>query len=182
MHDFFFLSRIDGRRDWRQYQPSRPCRRHTTQVNFLMYLEPFVGFLILANGIMIGLQTDPQLFGKHERERLLRLLSPKLPGSWLTTSYPISKPCSPSPEITVLLLWGRATQAMAQTPHWIQQMSKTVYKCTIFSVFRLLMHRALDHEGMQIVATAAWLLIEICFTRFLLAGQDVRGLAALGLR
>eukprot|EP00439_Symbiodinium_sp_Y106_P061816 s517_g9.t1 len=28
-------------------------------VNFLMYLEPFVGFLILANGIMIGLQTDP---------------------------------------------------------------------------------------------------------------------------
>ncbi|CAE7208612.1 unnamed protein product [Symbiodinium sp. KB8] len=29
------------------------------QVNFLMYLEPFVGFLILANGILIGLQTDP---------------------------------------------------------------------------------------------------------------------------
>ncbi|CAE7622209.1 unnamed protein product, partial [Symbiodinium necroappetens] len=28
-------------------------------VNFLMYLEPFVGFLILANGILIGLQTDP---------------------------------------------------------------------------------------------------------------------------
>ncbi|CAE7893516.1 unnamed protein product, partial [Symbiodinium microadriaticum] len=29
------------------------------KVNFLMYLEPFVGFLILANGILIGLQTDP---------------------------------------------------------------------------------------------------------------------------
>ncbi|CAE7737295.1 Cacna1c [Symbiodinium sp. CCMP2592] len=28
-------------------------------VNFLMYMEPFVGFLILANGILIGLQTDP---------------------------------------------------------------------------------------------------------------------------
>ena len=42
-----------------------------------MYLEPFVGFLILANGILIGLQTDPQLTRKDERARMsvLRLLS-----------------------------------------------------------------------------------------------------------
>ena len=31
-----------------------------SQANLLLYLEPFVGLLIAANGVMIGLQTDPQ--------------------------------------------------------------------------------------------------------------------------